>query len=469
MAKKKNENYHIVQLKLATNDNDIKLLEKRFHIAEVVYNQVIKHCRKQYNRFVRDARDKNAKGKERTDLIKEYGLTKFQLFGYSKIIGKKYKKHLDSKIIQCISKRAYTSVDKVLYGGGKYIHFKKFGDLDTIEIDTNINRLRYENGIVYFNGHKIKVRNNSLNNPYNKQAMKGNIKYCRIKKLSFNTGYHYYIQLIMEGNPPTKSRKIGNGDVGIDIGTSTIAVSSQKEVILKELAPLNNKYIKEIKSLQQKMDRSKRTSNPDNYNDDGTIKKGIKLKWVFSKSYRKLRMRVKTLFRKRSAYIKQEHEILANRIISLGNTIYVEDMNFKALQKKAKQSKVVNGKNTKRKRFGASLQKRAPAMLISIIDQKLKYFDTEINKVNTRTFKASQYNHIEDIYTPKKLYERSTIINNQWVQRDLYSSFLLMNSNENLNTTNRDKCISRFNNFVKLHNICIEENRNKPHPNSFGF
>ena len=146
-------------------------------------------------------------------------------------------------------------------------------------------------------------------------------------------------------------------------------------------------------------------------------------------------------------------------------------MNFSALQKKAKKSKVVNGKNTKRKRFGASLQKRAPSLLVSIIDRKLKYFNETINKVNTKTFKASQYNHIEDTYIPKKLYDRSTIIDNNWIQRDLYSAFLLMNSKKDLLTTDRDKCLKTFNTFLILHNNLISEiiesgiNR----PSCFGF
>lgn len=44
------DNYYIVQLKLATNKNDIETLEKRFYYAEIIYNQVIKYCRRQYNK-----------------------------------------------------------------------------------------------------------------------------------------------------------------------------------------------------------------------------------------------------------------------------------------------------------------------------------------------------------------------------------------------------------------------------------
>ena len=42
-------------------------------------------------------------------------------------------------------------------------------------------------------------------------------------------------------------------------------------------------------------------------------------------------------------------------------------------------------------------------MLISIIDRKLKYNNNEIHKVDTKAFKASQYNHITDTYNKKRL------------------------------------------------------------------
>ena len=66
-------------------------------------------------------------------------------------------------------------------------------------------------------------------------------------------------------------------------------------------------------------------------------------------------------------------------------------------------------------------------MLILIIDRKLKYNSNEIHKVDTKTFKASQYNHITDTYNKKGLSQRGQeILPNVWIQRDLYSAFLLI-------------------------------------------
>ena len=66
---------------------------------------------------------------------------------------------------------------------------------------------------------------------------------------------------------------------------------------------------------------------------------------------------------------KQSHNKLANHILSLGNDIYVETMNYKGLQARAKNTTInKNGKFNKKKRFGKSLANRAPAMLLTILD-----------------------------------------------------------------------------------------------------
>lgn len=215
----------------------------------------------------------------------------------------------------------------------------------------------------------------------------------------------------MEGVPPAKRNNDGsfrhtvspNNKVGIDIGTSTIAVCSQDKVILQELAPNSNKYEKDIYLLQRKIERSKRATNPFNFNVDGTVKRGLKLKWVYSKNYYKLLFKLKNLYRLKSNLIRLEHNKLSNEILSLGNMVYVETMRFNALQKRSKETTINKntGRFNKKKRFGKSLNNKAPGMLLTIINRKLKYQNLSLNKVNTITFKASQYNHIEDKYIKK--------------------------------------------------------------------
>ena len=102
-----------------------------------------------------------------------------------------------------------------------------------------------------------------------------------------------------EGSP---RHKYGTGVVGCDIGTQTIAYTSASECGLTNLAERGNAIAtseREERLLLRKMDRSRRATNPDNYNEDGTVKKGPK-KWRCSKNYIKDKQRLKALRRKNS-------------------------------------------------------------------------------------------------------------------------------------------------------------------------
>ena len=116
------------------------------------------------------------------------------------------------------------------------------------------------------------------------------------------------------------------------------------------------------------------------------------------------------------------------------------------------------GKFNKKKRFGKSLANKAPAMLIEIINRKLKYDGLEILKVNTQKVKASQYNHFTGEYNKKELKDR-------WnkdieIQRDMYSAFLIMNVNDDLESINQKECFKTYDNFKILHDKEINRLRN---------
>lgn len=175
--------------------------------------------------------------------------------------------------------------------------------------------------------------------------------------------------------------------------------------------------------------------------------------WHKSKHYLNYQGQLKELYRKQADIRKYQHECLANFIISLGDNIYVEDMCFSGLQKRAKETeKNDKGKFKCKKRFGKTLGNRAPAMLISIIDRKLSYWDKHIIKIDTKAARASQFNHLEGTYTKKKLSQRWNDFNGIKVQRDMYSAFLIMNVSLDLSTFDMKKCNSRFSGFLKLHN-----------------
>ena len=62
---------------------------------------------------------------------------------------------------------------------------------------------------------------------------------------------------------------------------------------------------------------------------------------------------------------------------------------------------------------------------------------------------------MEDNYTKKELSERWTMIGEDKIQRDLYSSFLIMNVNPDLSSINRKQCLEKYEKFKVLHDIEI--------------
>lgn len=491
--RKKTPSY-ILTLKLDIDASDKAILYKRFEICRKLYNSILgeglkrfnvlkerkiyKKVRKELaeiNKQYHNCKDENKlkiiektrkdKYKELTSLLNDFGINEYSLINTITNMYKPFNKNIDNKTAQALASRAWKALDKLIFKDAKKVYFKKYEELDSVEGKWNASGIAYRDGYIKWNGLKMPViiKNNDL---YAQKAIQDRVKYCRIKRELIKGNYHYYVQLVLEGKPPIKikesgeivgQRQVGNGKVGIDIGTSTIAYSSEYKVALKELAPSIQNIDRKIKLLQRKMDRSRRAVNPNKFNIDGTIKKGNKDKWIVSNKYKKIKLERKELYRKQKELRKQDHNVMINKLLVLGNEFYVEKMNYKGLQKRAKETTIneKTGKYNKKKRFGKSLANRAPSMFLTLLENKLNWYGLKLNRINTSKVKASQYNPITDEYVKKELkdrwnefeYKGSTIK----IQRDLMSAFIIQNVNKNLSTVNRKNCLTGFDNFKKLH------------------
>ena len=319
----------------------------------------------------------------------------------------------------------------------------------------------------------VVVRNpNTQTGRYQQEALKCGVKYCRITRKWVRNKWKYYAQLVLEGYPPVKCdsngvmrHPVNQGRVGLDIGTQTLAISSNDICDLRVLAPSARAQAKslvnEITYTMRAMDRSRRATNPKYYNPNGTIKRlkrkhgqKQKRKWKYSKRYYRLRAKLRNLYRKLADIRKMEHNILANELLQHGNEFVVEDMNYKALQKRSKETKVnpKTGRAHTKKRFGKSLSRCAPAMFISILNKKANRYGGSVIKVDTFETKASQFDHTDESYTKKKLSERMARLHSgEVVQRDLYSAFLLEHIDIESLQYNMETLNSAFPAFLEMH------------------
>ena len=480
-------NHFIVQFPLITEKYQEDILNKRFEIGRKIYNSLVTVTQKRYKEMIKtklyrsvkaelkeiyQSEDKSKLKRKKelcnqlNDMYKQYKFNEYSFHADVKNMQKHFKNNIDSFTSQKIATNLWKAYDKLLFCNGEFIHYKKYSTLNSLEGKSNNTGIRFKDNNLSWNGLSIPVQIDSQN-PYETQALKNEISYCRVVRKYIRNKYKFCLQIVFKGVAPIKINKhtgevkhyIGSGDVGLDIGTQTIAISSQSDVKIYELADKVQNIENQKRILLRKLDRSRRCGNPNNYNSDGTIKKqgNKKVIWIKSNNYKKIQNRLKELYRKQADIRKLQHEILSNYIISLGDNIYVETMNYAGLQKRAKKTeKDDKGKYKKKKRFGKSLANKAPSMLLSIIDRKLHYYGKQLIKIDTWSVKASQYNHLTETYHKKKLSERWNDLNGIKVQRDIYSAFLIMNVNNDLKSINQNKCNKRFQNFLMLHNKEIE-------------
>lgn len=494
MAKKaQTEDRCILTLPLLAEPYQIHLMEKRFKIMEHLQNSLValelrklrnlQRTRK-WRALEEQIRETPKEGRkvlyrERGELLKEAGFSEFQFKDDMTNMQKHFVEHIAVHVAHRAASDVWRAFDKHLYHGGKRLHFKKRGTLSSIANQKAGNAMAYRDGSLIWSGGqgknsiKLKIRVRKPDTLYEQEMLKKEMKYFRVVRKWIKDEYKYYVQFTLVGEPVRKEREIGQGRVGIDIGTQSAAIVSEERVSLIELADRVNDNHRKLLALQRKMDASRRATNPDNYADDGTIRRGIRLKWVKSRRYERLAGAARELQRKNADIRKYQHTCLANEILRQGTEVYVEDMDFRSLQRRAKQTtKNAAGRFNRKKRFGKSLANKAPAEFLTILSGKLEAAGGALYRVDKWEYRASQYDHLSRAYSKKKLRQRLHIMENgDVIQRDLYSAFLIMNADESLKAPDQERCENTYRVFKELHDreIARIQREEKPHLSSFGI
>lgn len=294
----------IVPFPLKTEQYQEDILDKRFEIGRKIYNSLVNVTQKRYKEMIKTKQyrillsslsndKKRNKGiwRQIDEIRKQYGMSEYSFHEDVKQMQKHFKDNVDAFTAQKIASTLWKAYDKFFFGNGDNVHFKRYDTLNSLEGKSNKTGIRFKDDSLLWNGLHIPVLID-YNNYYEYQAMQCDISYCRILRKFIHNKNHYYVQIIFKGTPPVKvdtetgkiKRTIGCGDVGIDIGTSTIAISSESDVKILELADKVQNIENEKRRLLRKLDRSRRATNPDNYNCDGTIKKQGNKKVIWNKS-----------------------------------------------------------------------------------------------------------------------------------------------------------------------------------------
>ena len=466
-----------MEFELITGNQEINFLEKRFNAGSNIYNLCLDHCIKQLNKLKRDKEYRKSVKALKTvkrklekknlpqdeikrlkdikvsctnkirELEKEYQFTENDIQKYAKVPREFIGKILNSAIVQNIASTTFDAVKKIQYKKAKKVKFKKKGEI-LLEGKNNKTGLIFDIRTMKLKlGKKLSCNLKTIDERQ-RNCFKNRIKFCRVLKRYIRGRKRYFLQIVFEGIPETDFQ-LGEGEVGLDIGTSTVAVSSDDEVKLLKLSETEQEA-KKIRILQRSLDRKRKMANPDNYDENGKVKKKRK-EWKLSKNYFKELNRLKEIYRKKRVKDNQYKNLLVKFILSQGDTVKTEKTSVNSWKSKSKKTVInkTNGKNISKKRFGKSVNNNAPGIFLRKIEEKLSYFGKELIKINPFKTKASQFNHISQEFKKCSLEVRfKELIKGIVVQRDLYSAFLIKNV-ENLSEYNMGKINQQFEKFYQ--------------------
>ena len=495
----KSSDRHILVIETDMSSSDVQKVVAVSDRIRKAGNELVGSMRKNYDQLIRTKRYRKLlklygsteDKKKRKDLAnqlnemqKQYNVT----WDYCRTamipIGKKYS--IDAVFALTKAEDVWRGIEKCIYGNGKTIHISKYGDLPCIrakQIDRGIPVLVKDNQLHFklrkstfglqikdkFQTDEVNAVLNYLKNPEitDGKAIQTFLDeaycidtyrpcYATLVPKFIRGKYRVYLHLTIEGKAKPKYDKCGNlrhkfgkGEIGVDIGTQTFAYTSDTEVGLKNLSERGNSIQKSerLERLYYRaMDRSRRATNPQNYNDNGTIKKGHKT-WKYSNHYKKLKTKHSELCRinaiNRQLAINED----ANHLRSLGDVFITEPPNASKLMKRAKGTTVNSkGKYNRKKRFGKSIKNRCPSGFQVTVTKKFKVSGGTYIEV-PNNYRASQYDHTVDDYIKKKLSDRMyKLIDGTLVQRDWYSSFLLYcydHKTQKIDKTKCDICFER--------------------------
>lgn len=415
----------VCELPLITGLRDERILLDRLESGRRLYNAVLGEALKRL-RLMRDSNawldaaqipNQKVRSKVYSDLQKTNGFTEYALHDFVAVVRVNggWEKRLGSHECQALASRVWKTVSNYAFGHAGKPRFKgRARPLHSLEGKTNKACIRFnkEAGVVLWNQLVLPVKHRDSD--YLKECLKSDTKYCRVLWRNIKGKRRWFVQLVQKGDAPERYQFHAHGfEVGLDIGPSTIAITSESASGLERFAPSVDQPWAAVRRLQRALDRSRRATNPENYQPNGVPKKGAR-RWHKSSRYCTLENQLRECERVLAARRKSDHGQLVNKIVGLGNVIKTEKLSYKAFQKA----------------FGRSVKQRAPGRFVERLNRKAESAGGKVVELNTRALKMSQFDHTSNTYTNKPLSQRYHHLGtmNMMVQRDSYSAFLALNA-----------------------------------------
>ncbi len=430
MASRSKTESFVTEIELLPTGKQVKKLRSKFEAARLVYNAAMGEARKRMRESrAWQATRKMPKGKERNSEFKrlkaQFGFREYDLHSWGKQFTASWiNPHIRARTVEATITRAFKAAEEHLHHPDrKHLRFRRKGELRSVEGKTKSCCHWKGDRIEWGRGFVVKARIES-NDPVQQHGLTAKVKYVRVVRRVIREHERFFAQLVCEGSAYRKAaHQPAEGVVGLDVGTQTVAIVGESVARLKCFCPEVDRGDKRVRRIQRAMDRSRRAMNPINFREDGGIAvppRGQRLTWVSSHGYQRLRTRLSELLRKEADHRKNLHGQLVAEVLSFGNDVRFEKLQYRSWAKKAKRDG-----NRKRKRFGKSVGRRAPGMFIARLKTEADKWGARWDEFPTRTTRLSQTCHCGH-RARKTLGQRTHKCPKcgAFAQRDLYSAYL---------------------------------------------
>lgn len=330
--------YFVLTLPLKPEQWQQDILEKRFEVNRKIYNALLAEALKRYRQMaqtrayranqealtlVTEKEQRKKLFQERDALIEKYQLRRYDICRETTQYRRHFKEHTDSPVVQNLADEVWQAIDGLVKGTADQVYPKKLGQLKSLSGKTNRSSIKFRENSLVWKDLTLPVDKADFR-WYGREALKQEIRYCRIKRSTIRGKDRYFLDIVLKGQAPIKRKPEASGPVELDMGAQKLSLISPDQNAQYLLPRKNQRLECKKRRLTQYMERSRKSMNPENYHSDGRIKKGS-IHWVYSRNYQKARLEYQELCRKQTVLQKQAQYKLAGKISSSGTCFYIEE------------------------------------------------------------------------------------------------------------------------------------------------
>lgn len=457
-----------------------------------MYNAAVKHYRPILERLLKNSRFHKARKRyldalkrniDKKDpyyadncaivsaMIKDAGLDEHSIQAWmGTLANRSYKKCITINSVQKLASSLYQAIRKCIFGNGKTVHYRKRGHTNTISEKKAREGIIYkeDSDTVSFRGMTLALKPIRNADVYLKMMLdNGTVRYNSIVRKPFKNGYKFFLQSTVKGRFSPKYA-MGAGKCGIDPAMKDMAVYTGESGDFIVLARGIEHYNDLIAKAATKLDHRRRLANPENYNENGTVKHdsaSFKKRWRWTVGMRKALFELLDAYRRRQEFVKNSHGYQTNALLRECCDVVIEDMDYKSYAKRAKPKLNQKTNQVERKRrFGRSITERAPSAWVEALTSKITRQGGIVVALPCQSLALSQSVHYADYKVKHLLSERSWLIITDAgpvrVQRDMYSSFLgyhvVWDAENERYIIDKEACMDDFESFVAVQSAIVK-------------